>query len=217
MNPGKIFLVIMIVPMIVPVMVTARESKVALGGSISPGICSITSEAGITHRYIFKTHFRAGLDISFLLSRKSALSTGLHYSSIRYKAEYNYTINDSGDSSIPQGADISAGYLDIPITYNFNFRSKKKLGMLLSAGIISSLLISSDDKTSFEDHTIRDSGSLNSFLFSLKTGIGLRYSLKERLGIKLEPWYQIFMKGFDTTMNRHPAAINLTIAIIYDL
>jgi len=209
----KIFLYIWILPTIL----FAQENKLAIGITVSPSFYTVTSETGFNHHYASEPGFRGGVDLSFHLSRKSILTTGVYYSSVGYKVEYNYILNDPGDPAIPRSGDINAGYVDIPIAYNFNFISKEKLILYISSGIISSMLISSDDKTTFEDNSIRSSGYLNSFLLSLQLGIGFRYNISDRLGIKIEPQYQFFMEGIDKMMNQHPASFNIALGIVYGL
>ena len=108
------------------------------------------------------------------------------------------------------------GYLEIPVIYNFSFLSKEKIVLYSATGIVTSILISSDDRTTFEDNSIRSSGNLNSFLPSLQLGAGLEYDLNQNWGIKIEPQYRFYLKGFDNLMNQHPTAINGTIGIVYN-
>jgi hypothetical protein len=213
MKVMKIFLFVLMVPVIT----IAQEKRTAIGITAGPSFYTLAAETGFAHEYTSKSSFRAGIDLLFFLSRKSELRTGISYSNVGYKVDYNYVFTIPGDPQIPRSGDITAGYLEIPIAYNFNCISNEKLVMYLSTGIISSILISSDDKTTFEDNSIRSSGYLNSFLLSFQVAAGIRYNLNDLLGIKFEPQYQLFMKGIDKFMNQSPTAINLMIGMVYNL
>ena len=198
-------------------LVFSQNKKLTVGIAGAPTYYNVKSAEGFNHEYTKKLSYRVGLDLGFHLGKRSTISTGAYYSTIGYKVVYKYIFIQPNDPYIPRNADITANYLEIPLTYNFNVVAKPKLEFYLSAGIIYSRLMSSDDRTTFENNSVRSSGYLNSSLLSLQGGIGLQYNFTDRLGIKLEPHYRLFTKGIDRIIYQQTKSFDATLGIIFTL
>lgn len=195
----------------------SQNKNMELGLSIAPSFYQLKPQNGFEHVYNSDVNFLAGIDISFPVFKKSNLLTGVYYSNLKYNIDYKFTFEDPGDPFIPRYGDIAASYLEIPLIYILKFTSSGKFIPYSSLGLISSILISSDDKTTFEDNSIRSSGYLTSFLASLQLGIGLKYKLNDKWQLKLEPQYRLYLKGFDKMMYQKPSSINIPFGVIYTL
>jgi opacity protein-like surface antigen len=203
--------------LIMPTLVFCQEKKLTIGINGAPSFYTIKSDnLGVNHQYTSKPGYHVGIDLSFHFSKRSEITTGLYYSNAGYKVDYNYIFQQTADPAIPRSGDITMGYLEIPVIYNFSFITKEKFVLYSGAGIVSSFLKSSNDRTTFQDNSIRSSGYLNSFLPSLQLGLGLEYDLNKNWGIKIEPQYRFYLKGFDIWMNQRPTAFNGTIGIVYN-
>ncbi|PKP01464.1 MAG: hypothetical protein CVU11_15170 [Bacteroidetes bacterium HGW-Bacteroidetes-6] len=202
---------------LLPSLAFGQGKNVKIGISLTPAFYSIKTWTGFDHQYSPKFSFTGGFDVYFFASKRFAISSGLQYSSIGYKVDYAYTFLHNNDPLIPRSGDIRAGYLDIPVVFSFDFISTEKAAVYLSGGAISSMLILSNDRTTFEDNTVRDSGFLNPFIMSVRLGAGFRYNVNEKITLKAEPQFRYFFKGIDEMMDQHPVSVNASLGIIFNL
>jgi hypothetical protein len=198
-------------------MAFGQNRNMELGLSVSPSFYMLTSANGFDHKYHTNANFITGIDISFPFFKQSNLLTGLYYSSVRYKVEYEFLVEQPGDPLIPRYGHISANYFEIPLIYVLKLASSNKFFIYSSPGIIPSILISSNDKTTFEDNSTRSSQYLNSFLSSLQLGAGMKYKLSDKWQIKIEPQYRLALKGIDKMMYQKPSSLNIPFGVIYTL
>ena len=190
---------------------------IGLSGSLN-SYDNIKAHQGFNHKYTFtKTGFRGGLDLVYHFSKRSAITTGLQYFNVSYKADYVWIFNQPNDPAIPRNTDVKVGYLDIPLIYNFSIISSDKIVVYTATGIVSSILITATGSTTYEDNSVRKFDYSNSFILSLQLGAGLQYNLNKKLGIKIEPQYRLFLKSFDSIMEQSPTAICGTVGIVYKL
>lgn len=158
---------------------------VGLSGSFV-SLDNIKAHPGFDHKYTYtKTAFRGGLDLVYHFSKRSAITTGLHFFNVAYKANYVWIFNQPNDPHIPRTTDINAGYLDVPAIYNFNIVSGDKIVFYTSTGIVASILASETGSTTYEDNSVRNFESLNSFILSLQLGVGLQYNVMKSWELKL--------------------------------
>lgn len=196
---------------------TQPKWTIGLSGSFN-SYQNIKAHTGFNHTYTYtKTGFRGGIDLSYHFSKRSAVTTGLFYFNVGYKVDYVWIFQQPNDPAIPRNTDVKAGYLDIPAIYNFSIVSQDKIVIYTSTGIVSSILISNNGNTTYEDNSVRKFESLNSFIPSLQLGAGLQYNFNDKLGIKIESQYRLFSKGFDKIMNQSPTTICGTVGIVYKL
>ena len=208
--------------LVLPTLVLCQNSKLTIDIAGSPCFYNIKSAKGFNHDYKPKQSYNIGVDLLYRFNKRSLISLGFYYSSLSYNVVYNYIYSVQGDPSIPSSGNISAKYLDIPLIYSpwaygFYISPKQKLELNISTGIVSSMLLSSNDNTTFEDNSIRNSGYLNSFVLSVQLGVGLKYIYNDKIGIVIEPQYKWFLKGIDKLMNQYPTAINGKVGIIFKL
>jgi hypothetical protein len=213
----KGFIVIIVFILSASTLLYSQNSKLVFEFEAFPLYYKIKSHHGFNHKYLSDIDFGAGLGVSYFFSPKSSIKTGLTYMPVNYNVEYKYIFMDSLDPSIPRSADIRLGYLDIPFAYNLNLKLNDKFTLNTTSGITSSFLIIEKDNTLFEDNTVRKSGFTNQLIFSVQLGIGLCYNLNQKLGLKLEPRYRRFFKGFDILMYQQPSSLNIAIGITYNL
>ncbi len=203
--------------LLLPTLVFCQNKKFTIGIAGSPTFFDIKSAKGFNHEYTKKISYRIGLDIEFPLGKRSTIATGAYYTTLGYKVVYKYIFAQSNDPYIPRNTDVTANYLDIPLTYNFKIIAKPKFELYLLAGAVYSKLISSNDRTTFEDNSVRNSGYLNSSLLSLQSGGGVQYKLTDRLGIKLNSHCRLFTKGIDRIMYQQTKAFDVTLGIALTL
>lgn len=176
---------------------------------------NIKAHSGFNHQYTYtKTTLSYGIDICYHFSKRSALTTGLHFFNVAYKVDYAWIFQQPNDPAIPRNTEVRANYADIPIIYNFKIISRDKIVIYTATGIVASFLSSSSGSTTYEDNSVRKFDYLNSFISSLHLGIGLQYNLNKNIGIKVEPNYRLFLKGFDSIMEQSPTAICGTVSIV---
>jgi len=176
---------------------------------------NIKTHQGFNHNYSYtKIGLRCGIDLSYSFSKRSTITTGLFYFNVAYKADYVWITSQPNDPNIPIHTEVKINYIDIPLIYNFNIIARDKIVVYSASGIISSLKFSSTGLTTYGDFSVRKFESLNSYIPSLQLGVGLRYNFNRYVGIKIEPYYRLFLKGFDTIMAKSPRAINGTFSIV---
>lgn len=204
---------------LLPMGLLGQDKKLTIDITGSPSFYKIKSEKGFNYEYTSRLGSISGLNFSFCFSKRSTVAVGLYYLTLGYKIDYNYTFIQQGDPAIPRERTVSAKYLDIPVKYNFKMIANPKLELYLSGGIVYSVLIASDDKTTFENNSTVSSvdKDLNSSLLNLQVGVGLQYNLTERVGVKLEPHYRLFAKGIDKIMYQHPTSIDGTVGVVFTL
>ena len=194
-----------------------RSGTIGLVGGVN-SYSDIKSHPGFDHKYTYtKTGFRFGIDLSYRFSKRSAITTGLLYYNVAYKANFSYNFHQPNDPFIPRNTDVRINYYDIPIIYNFSIISKDKIVVYTATGIIASLLSSQKGSTTYEDNSVRKFDHVNSFITSLQLGVGLQYNFNKIFGIKIEPNYRLYLKGFDIMMEQSPKALNSTIGIVANL
>jgi opacity protein-like surface antigen len=183
----------------------------------SPNFYSVKSHEGFNHSYQTDLGLTIGLESIYSLSNKLDLGLGANLTSLGYQVNYEYTFLDPGDPYIPRSGNITANYIDIPIFLRVNLLSSDKFALYPSVAFNSLFLINSKDQTTFEDNSVRESNYLNSLIFSGQFGLGVAYSLNEKMRIKLEPRFRYYLKGFDTIMNAHPTLFQAMIGIEYKI
>jgi opacity protein-like surface antigen len=196
---------------------TFRSGTIGLVGGVNSYL-NIKANPGFDHKYNFtKTGFRYGIDLSYRFSKRSAITTGLFYYNVAYKVYYAWILQQPNDPFIPSNTDIRINYLDIPIIYNFSIISQGKILVYTATGVIASFLSSQTGSTTYQDNSVRNFENVNSYITSLQLGVGLQYNLNKNFGIKIEPHYRLFLKGFDNIMEQSPKAMNATIGIVGNL
>ena len=204
--------------LLIPTFAFCQSKKLTICFAGSPSFCDIKPPKGFDHTYTNNSSYRAGIDIAFPLRNRSSLVAGAYYSTIGYNVAYKFKFHQSGDPFIPRNSDITANYLEIPLTYSFDIIEKPKLEIYSSLGIVYSMLTSSDTKTTFEDNSVRSADIfMNKSLLSLQAGIGFSYNITNRLGIKIEPHFRFYNKGLDMLMFQQMKATDASIGILFKL
>ena len=181
---------------------------------------NLKAPKGSSVQYSTKPGLKSGLGMTCYFSDKVSATSGLGYNIISHNVSYRFTALQPNDPAIPVSSEFKPGYLEIPILVNYHFIRQPKTNLYLSTGLISSHLVSENDKTSFQDNSVHKSGYLNSQLFSFQLAAGALFSVNQKLGIKVEPQYRKFFKGFDRFMSesfgaQNPSAINVNVGIAF--
>ncbi len=195
----------------------AQDKDWTLGLVSSPNFYSIKSHPGFGHTYHADVGMSIGLESFYSFGNRINLGLGGSLNSLSYQVNYLYTFEDPGDPHIPRSSIKKAVYLDIPLFLRTDLLVSNKMKLYTSLAVNSSFLINSEDQTTFEDNSVRDSGFLNSFLLSSQLGLGLVYKLHPKIGLKFESKFRYYLKGFDVLMNANPSLVQTVIGIEYSL
>jgi long-subunit fatty acid transport protein len=183
----------------------------------APSSYHLKPPIGFDHKYTSKpSYVDCGITLAYDFPKRFGLSASFLFSKLNYHVDYAFTFMQGGDPQIPRSGDITASYLVIPFFFDFNINTGSKGKIVLGAGIISSMLINANDKTTFEDNSVRNSGNENSFLFGLATGVNYQYSLNDKLSLELGGQYGFYTKGVDTIMNQNPSVIRGMLGVVYN-
>jgi len=171
----------------------------------------------------FNHDYKSGISRSFTVdilipfSHRSNFQTGISITNIKYSVDYDFVTQQPGDPNIPRSADFSPIYLEVPVTYCINTSLRGRFSVFGCAGFIFSKLIVQNDKTTFEDNSIRRSGYLSEFLTSINLGVGILYSVNEKISLNFKPQYRIFLSAFDNKMESNPSLIGVQFGLSYKL
>ena len=188
---------ILIILIIYPSLTFSQTSKFSLGIAASPNFYFVNPDLrGYYPPYTVNSAYSLGTELYYSLTEKGVIRSGLYYSKISYEVGYYYF--DYYNNGInPISGRITAAYLDIPLLYDFNFIKKEKLSIYSSIGITPSFILFSEEIVTFNDNVVRDFEALNKFSLSFQNGLGIKYNIHEKFGIKLEPQFKYFFKSFD--------------------
>jgi len=201
----------LIILLVTSTLTFGQSSKWSIGLLGSPNYTLINSD-----EFLYKANlsYSFGVESSYRISGKSRINLELYYTNINYEVKYYFIYVGTPDPAIPRSGVVSANYIDIPVLYDFLF-VKEKLQVYSSIGLVPAFLISSDDKTTFEDNSIRDSGYLSSFLLSSQLGVGLGYKINEKIEIKFEPQFRKYLSSIDSFMGSNTIAIKGLLGVVY--
>ncbi|MBI5541497.1 MAG: PorT family protein [Bacteroidia bacterium] len=191
-----------------------QESKWTIGFFGSPYFYKIKSMKGLNHDINSKFSYQTGIESAYLFSKRSEIQLGLSFSNISYNVNYDFS-HASSEISLPKFAEIKAQYIDISLFYDINFITNEKCKFYLIAGPVSSFLISSQNKTTFQNNNVGDAKDLTANLFSLQAGIGIKYKLNNKLSLKFEPQFRYHFKVISFFTGYNPTSINCSLGIIY--
>jgi opacity protein-like surface antigen len=178
-------------------------------------ICFYHIQEQETRQYNSRPGLKSSIGITYKLPGKISITSGIGLSVVSYNTAYGFITLQQNDPLVPVSSEIRATYLDIPLLINYQLSTNTKTNLYLNSGIVSSQLVREDDKTIFQDHSVRSSGYLNSQLLSFQFGAGVLFALNEKLSLKLEPQYRLFQKSFDRMMFNKPSALNIVFGIAY--
>ncbi|MBV6460346.1 MAG: hypothetical protein HJHJAOHD_00455 [Flavobacteriales bacterium] len=193
-----------------------KDSPYQLGLSLFPVSYKVKAHEGFKHIYKTKTGFGTRITLTRSFTKNFSLTSGLGYTHLSYKVNYAFIFMDSLDPNIPRSASIRMGYLDIPLIGQVSVSISEKMKLQLAAGVMYSILIHEDDKTLFEDNSIRNSGFSNKTIISLPLLFSWQIILSKHFGISTEADYRYFFRGFDFLMNQRPKAMQLGVGITYN-
>ncbi len=176
-------------------------------------VCDIKAQNGFNHKYSNKYAFVLGVNTRFNFARRSSVTTGYNVFGFKYKVNYVWIVNQSGDPNMPLSGNIRMRYLDFPLSYNFKFILKKNYSIYATSGATYSLIGAISDKTTFANNTTRNSGFATKSLLSYQFGIGFEFGTKKGDRVTIEPYYRIFNKGFDTVMYQTPRSFGVKVTI----
>jgi opacity protein-like surface antigen len=188
----------------------------SMGLSSSVIFFNFKSQDGFTHHYTPKVpDLRGGIELSYRLSKRSAIVSGICFFSLNYTAEYNWINTQANDPAIPKSSSVDAGYYDVPLLYRLRLISKNKIELYSTAGVASSFAKNKlSNTTTFQDNSVRKT-ALPGSLMSFQLGAGFQYNADDYLSIKIEPQYRVFTKGFDQYMYEHPTATVVMAAVVF--
>lgn len=189
--------------------------SVGVSGAVA-AYSGIKAYSSYEHTYTStKVGFRGGMDLCYRFSERSALATGLHIFDVAYQTDYKWIFIDPGDPSILRNSDVRTEYLDVPAIYHLTLTTDGKLSWYAAAGFVASIRTSQTTTATYEDNSVREFDELHTSLLSMQLGVGLQYMPHPRIGIKIEPQYRIFLKGFDSIMAQSPMAGLGSVAVQY--
>ncbi len=143
--------------------------------------------------------YTTGISFLYSLNKKFELESGLMFSSKGFKyTAPEFVVFDENDSALPLEATTTYNYryLDVPFKMNWFFL-QKKVKLFLSAGVAGSFFLDElmVQELKFPDRTERSQYNekdvdFNPVVLSLTGGAGIKYSLSDRLHIRLNPEFR---------------------------
>lgn len=182
-------------------------------------IMNIAAQNSVVNNGMMEAHYEHKLPVTIQLllnrqlSKRLSLETGLSYTQLS-------SIINTGSRQAYIQEYQRLHYLGIPVRFNWQWFSKKRLSLYSSAGGMLELPIHctvevnhiSDGSNSFNKKTSLDANHQWSTTF----GLGLQYGLTPHLGIYLEPSLQYYFNdGSDlkTYRTEHPISVTLPIGV----
>lgn len=173
--------------------------------------------------------YTAGLNLCYNITRSLAVETGLHHAKRGYRTKALDVIAfdplSQNDPFIPNSIRYIAHwyYMDIPLRVDLAL-GKKKLRVLLSAGVTTNILLSATQTNvlEFADRTERATDTSvfdhNAFNISPTLSVGLDYRIAERLNLRAEPTFRYgAMRIIDTPITGFLYSGGLNIGVYYGL
>lgn len=175
---------------------------------------NIKSDPIFNHEY---TYAKVGpgytIKADYNLSKRFAISSGINYFMLHYKANYKWIPAQTLDPLVPVEADVKVGFSQVPFHVKFSIIRRKKINFYLSGGIAATFLSSANENTLYANNSIRKMEYLNTFFLNPTAGAGILFNDNKGMGFIMEISYCKFSKGFDTFMAPKPEAISIGIGI----
>jgi hypothetical protein len=217
-NYWIIFLVF-VQPIVTPKEIQAQTFYFGLNTSIDYNSYGRITNIGPTD-YKGKTNFSSGLVIQYNLNAKISLKTKVNYSSKNFQevTDLNYFVPlDPNDPLINGGSEVKVDhinrYIDVPIEINYKLNKNKAFDVVSIVGFVNSFQFDSDHRTNSKLLEVREN-RYNTYLFSVKTGMGFLYKLN-RFGIYMEPQIRFYMNSVHTDVpSKNPIHLGFEFSIL---
>ncbi|MBI4649312.1 MAG: hypothetical protein HY738_22615 [Bacteroidia bacterium] len=133
---------------------------------------------------------------------------------------------DPNDPSVIEKSELKAPCLDVPIMFLYNFLHRKIISTYISAGAITSFLLSDKEITTMADGTVKKekSGFLKgvykqdatNILFAGEILFGASFNLTKSLFITIEPYFRYGINTiYSNALNAHPTSYGAVIGFNY--
>lgn len=184
----------------------------------------IALKGGLAANYNLN-QFSVGLGI-FLSKKTYKLIPQTNYI-IPYNLDPLYGNNGTNNTSLVRLDEIfftyNYYYCDIPLTIRYNLINKKSKFYIFS-GVETNIYVSSNNKTvikytggSKRKSTDKNKSEMNAFNLSYVGGIGFQYFLNDKLGIKIEPYYdRNLFSIIDAPVKEYLYATGINITLTYN-
>lgn len=193
----------------------SQDNKWSIAVVASPNFYTIPVPEFSSQEYNANIGLSIGADAYYSLNKKLDLGLGLSFRTINYQVDYNFNFRDAGDPNIPRQENMSAGYLETPFTIRWRALSKGKMTVSPIVGLNASFLLSADQKTTYEDNSVREADYLNTSLLSCVAGIEASYQLNKNISLKLAPRFNYYFNTFDPLASVNPTLFQTQIGFEY--
>jgi hypothetical protein len=158
-----------------------------------------------------KTGYEAGLFAGYRFNDNWSLETGIFFTQKFYWVRRENFDTKKFNAAMPQGMELievhgSNCMFQVPVHIRYDFMQKKKSRFFVTAGFSSSLMVKEHN-----DYTTKYNGNVEKINVNYKENklyvassvdlsAGLEYKIKNRLGIRIAPYYQIPLKDIGVGM-----------------
>ena len=212
----------------------AEYKKIMLGLSFSPDYCSRVLKSKPSYNSfveerndteIPKFGFTTGLNLLMRLDRKLDLESGIFYSNKGYKTQKQnlFWLDNNKDVPVNYQVIYTYQYFDIPLKLNYYFITSR-IRFFLTSGISLNIFNRQQIKLKLEEANGNRSSSLsqNDLGFSsvnleLLTGVGMFYTLSDRMHLKVQPIYRTSLTSLtsSTMINEKLYSIGVDIGFYF--
>jgi len=196
----------------------AQPAKFEIGLTGSAFRLQISEIEGFYHVYTTdKPCFAGGIETMYHLNKRSSFSLGVNYMNIKYAVAYSWIFMQPNDPSIPRTGEFNSSYMEIPLNYRLNVLIKENFTAFLSGGYMVSFLMHSNNRTTYQDNSVRKTDYSEKFLNGALIGFGAQYFANENVSISVSAGARFFFGGFDAFMAQDPSDYGGKLGIYYRL
>jgi len=233
-----IFIIVALLPIRAFCQITDNSAAgIAIGFIFSPDYCYRTLKPDAIDKWIAdnrdsmeipKFGFTTGASLLYKVSEHFTFETGLQYSDKGEKTKwFSDFIYNTPDPSIPTRIKyiVHYYYLDIPVKVNY-YLLTKRLKYFISGGVSANIFLGQTTTSigEFSDghteerpssHGLSAASTIN---IAIIAGMGIQYSLNEKLSLRIEPTYRRSLTAFvNAPIKGYLYSTGVNLALYYKL